>query len=108
MRVVWTPGARQRLVEIEAYLAERGSAKAARDVVIRLLRRTLRLEQPPLLGSRLAQYANADVRQLLERPYRLIFRVAADRIEIITVLHYHQLLPSDLQDIDADVGGKPD
>jgi len=107
MRVVWTPGARRRLAEIEAYLAERSSAKIARDVVIRLLRRTLTLEQPPLLGSRLTQYANADVRQLLERPYRLIFRVVADRIEIITVLHYHQLLPSDLQDINAEVGGKP-
>lgn len=106
MRVFWTPGARQRLKEIEAYIAKKSSPEIARDVATRLVRRTLTLEQPPLLGSRLMQYANADVRQLLERPYRLIFRVIADRIEIITVLHYHQLLPSDLQDLSAEIGGK--
>ena len=50
-----------------------------------------------LVGKRLRQYTKADVRQLLERPYRLIYRVFSERIEIITVLHYRQLMPSDLE-----------
>ena len=49
-----------------------------------------------VLGKRLARYTEADVRELLERPYRLIYRVLADRIEIVTVMHYRQLMPSDV------------
>jgi len=107
MKVFWTPSANLRLKEIEAYIAKESAPRIARDVVIGLLTASRTLEQPPLLGTRLAHYAGADVRQLLERPYRLIFRVLPDHIEIITVLHYRQLLPSDWQDLSADVGGTP-
>lgn len=95
MRVFWTPDAKARLREIEAYIAE-DAPTAARDMAVRLIRRSLELEQPPLLGKRLTRYVNADIRELLERPYRLIYRVQTDRIEIVTVMHYRQLMPSDL------------
>jgi toxin ParE1/3/4 len=104
MKVLWTSSARQRLKEIEAYIARERSADIAREVVVRILRRTLALEQHPLLGTRLRRYANEDIRELLERPYRLIFRVAPEQVEIITVLHYRQLLPSDLIGLDAELG----
>lgn len=65
----------------------------------RLIRRSLELEHPPLQGKRLVRYATADVRELLLRPYRLIYRVWPDRIEIVTVMHYRQLLPSDLAEL---------
>ena len=107
MKVYWTPGARRRLREIEAYIAAKGSPEVARNVAVGLIRKTLMLEQPPLLGSRMSQYPHANVRQLLERPFRVIYRVSAERIEILTVLHYRQLLPSDLRDIDAADDGKP-
>lgn len=104
MRVYWTPGARRRLQEIEAYIAK-DSPQAARDMAVRLLRRSMALEAPPLLGRRLTQYADADVRELLERPYRLIYRVRTYHIEILTLMHYRQLLPSDLVDLAPDRGG---
>lgn len=65
-------------------------------MTVRLIRRSLELEHPPLLGKRLTRYTEADVRELLERPYRLIYRVLADRIEIVTVMHYRQLMSSDV------------
>jgi toxin ParE1/3/4 len=98
MNVFWTPDAKLRLREIEAYIAK-DSPNAAREMAIRLIRRSLELEQPPLLGKRLPQYADADIRELLERPYRLIYRIQADRIEILTVMHYRQLMPSDLDEL---------
>ena len=94
MRVFWTPLAHRRLGEIEAYIA-RDSPKVARTVASRLVMRSKSLEHPPLLGRRLAQYPG-DVRELLERPFRVIFRVKRERIEIVTIMHYRQLLPSDL------------
>jgi addiction module RelE/StbE family toxin len=98
MRVYWTPDAKARLREIEAYIAK-DAPRAARNLAVRLIQRSLELEQPPLLGKRLPYYSNADIRELLERPYRLIYRVLPDRIEVITVMHYRQLLPSDLADV---------
>lgn len=98
MRVFWTPDAKARLREIEAYIAQ-NSPTAAHEMAVRLIRRSLELERPPLLGKRLTRYANADIRELLQRPYRLIYRVRTDRIEIVTVMHYRQLLPSDLAEL---------
>jgi addiction module RelE/StbE family toxin len=95
MRVFWTPDAKARLREIERHIAK-DKPDAARAMAVRLIRRSLELEQPPLQGKRLVQYAPADLRELLERPYRLIYRVMPDRIEVVTVMHYRQLLPSDL------------
>lgn len=51
------------------------------------------------MGRLLARYAPAEVRELLERPYRLIYRVTATQVDILTVLHYRQLMPSDLTDL---------
>lgn len=102
MKVQWTPGARRRLQEIEAHIA-RDSPQAARRVVQNLLRRSLALGEPPLLGRRLDGFAD-DVRELLERPYRLIYRVRPESIDILTRLHYRQLLPSDL----AGILGRPE
>lgn len=98
MKVVWTPLARRRLAEIEAYIAT-DRPKAAREVAARLVKRSHTLRQPPLTGRRLTQYPNDDIRELLDRPFRLIFRVKAGTIEIITLMHYRQLLPSDLTDL---------
>lgn len=65
-------------------------------MAVRLIHRSLELGQLPHIGRPLEQYANTNVRELLERPYRLIYRVTSARIEIVTVMHYRQLLPSDL------------
>lgn len=96
MKVFWTPLARQRLAEIETRIAESNPA-AARRIAARLVQRTYSLKEPPLLGKRISQYGATDVRELLVRPFRVIFRVTQDRIEILTLMHYRQLLPSDLK-----------
>ncbi len=98
MRIAWTADARQRLKEIEVYFAKQNSTKMAREVAQRLIRRALTLEQPPLLGARLTGYGDSDLRQLFEKPYRIIYRVKSDQVEIITLLHYRQLLPSDMHE----------
>jgi toxin ParE1/3/4 len=65
----------------------------ARDVTARIVRRSQQLAVPPLLGRRLPEYPNADLRELLLRPFRIVYAVKADRIEIVTVKHYRQNLP---------------
>jgi plasmid stabilization system protein ParE len=41
-------------------------------------------------------YEGTDLREVLIRPYRLIYRVKKHQIDVVTVLHYRQLLPSDV------------
>ena len=95
MRVLWTPLARQRLIEIEKHIA-RDNRQAARRLSLRLVSRSMTLADAPLLGKRLSQYSSDDVRELLVRPFRLIFRVREDAVEVLTIMHYRQLLPDDL------------
>ncbi len=90
--VYWTPEALARLEDIEVYIAK-DAPSVAKDVVARLLTRTRQLETAPLSGRQVPDYQQQDVRELLERPYRIIYRVTAERIEIVTVMHYRQLLP---------------
>lgn len=98
MRVYWTPGAQARLLEIQSYLKEHAPAVAG-SVAIQLARRALELGGLPAMGKRLDRYRPVEVRELLERPYRLIYRVTPTQVEILTVLHYRQLMPTDLADL---------
>lgn len=90
--VHWTPEALARLEDIEAYIAQ-VSPSVAKDVVAQLLARARQLETAPRSGRQIQEYARTDLREVLERPYRLIYRVTAERVEILTVMHYRQLLP---------------
>jgi toxin ParE1/3/4 len=94
MRVYWSDEASHRLREITSYIAK-DSPAAAQEVAKRLLMysRTLAVEAPPLLGRRLPEYPDTELCELLKRPYRLIFERSARGIEIVTVMHYRQLLP---------------
>lgn len=62
-------------------------------MVATLLSRTRQLEVAALSGRKILDYPNDDLRELLERPYRIIYRVTDQKIEILTVMHYRQLLP---------------
>jgi toxin ParE1/3/4 len=92
MKVYWTPEARERLLEIQTYISQ-FSPKAARSVTSRLLQRSRKLASPPITGRRLREYPDTDLREVLERPFRLIYRVRGDRIDVLTVKHFRQRLP---------------
>lgn len=98
MRVYWTDEARGRLQEIETYIAQ-DSPINARKVARRLVQRTRDLADLPQLGRRVPEYPDVELRELLVRPFRLIYRVSAEQIDIMTVMHYRQLLPRDWRDL---------
>lgn len=98
MRVVWSARARTRLAEIYDYIAQT-SRERALGVAERLLSRSEQLAIAPQSAPRLAAFEDGEVRELLERPFRLVYRVEADRVVILTVKHYRQRLierPTDL------------
>ena len=91
MKVTWTARARTRLAEIHDYIAQDSKPRAL-AMVDRILDRAELLMLAPRSGARLQAFVDDEVRELLERPYRIIYRVSANSIEILTVKHYRQRL----------------
>ena len=92
MIVYWTPEARDRLHDIQAYIASE-APNAAKKVVERLIRRSEQLAVAPESGRHVPEYPHTDIRELLEKPYRIIYRISTNQIEVLSVMHYRQCLP---------------
>ncbi len=95
MRVHWTHRAKTRLKLIHDYIAK-DAPLVSRQVIERLVRRSVQIADFPYSGREVPEYQREDLRELIERPYRIIYRIRADRIDVITVMHSRQLLPGDL------------
>jgi addiction module RelE/StbE family toxin len=98
MKVYWTERAKRRLKRIHDYIAKEAPL-AASQVVARLVQRSIRIAETPYAGREVPEYQREDLREVLERPYRLLYRIERDRIVIVTVIHYRQLLPDDLNEL---------
>jgi plasmid stabilization system protein ParE len=92
MRVVWTDRAKARLCQIHAYIAQDQPLNAER-VVDRLTRRVGQLAAHPQSGRIVEQYQRDDLRELIEAPYRIIYLILSDRIDIVTVRDSRRVLP---------------
>ncbi|MDB5985482.1 MAG: hypothetical protein JWR16_535 [Nevskia sp.] len=70
-------------------------------VVRRLVLRSRQLAMLPRSGRSVPEYQREDIRELLVRPYRIIYLVLPEqeRIDVLTVRHYRQLLPGDLAEL---------
>ncbi len=98
MRVHWTDRAKARLHLIYEYIAE-DSPKTTLKVIDRLTARSQQLNALPNTGHRVPEYNQDDIRELLERPYRIIYRIKPNQIDVLTVMHYRQILPQDIQQL---------
>ena len=98
MIVYWSDKAKARLREIHDYIAK-DSPIRAQQVVDRLTRRSESLASPPRADRAVPEYRQEDLREVLERPFRIIFLVSPTRIDIVTVKHYRQRLPEKPTDL---------
>lgn len=96
MRVHWTNRAKARLRLIHDFIAEDSTMNALK-VVDRVTARSQQLTELPNSGRRVPEYERNDVRELLENPYRIIYKIKSDQIDVLTVMHYRQVLPHDMK-----------
>lgn len=100
MKVLWTPHAEACLRSIRADIEEDNPA-AARRMIDRIIRKAMQLEMSPASGRRVPEYPEAqDLRQLMERPYRIFYRVRDDQVQIVSVMHYRRNLPATVKDLE--------
>lgn len=95
MRVHWTQNAVEHLVNIYEYIAL-NSPTYAKQMVDRITRRSEQIADQPLSGRKVPEYQIEDIRELIEKPYRIIYRVKADQIDVLAVIHGAQLLPEEI------------
>ncbi len=92
MTVYWTQNAKRELCAVHDYIAQ-NSARYARGMVDRITRKTEQLAQWPQLGAKVREQGDESVREILAYPYRIIYRVCASRVEILSVVHGARQLP---------------
>lgn len=80
------------LAAIYAYVAT-DSPVYATQLVVRIDARTSQLEHFPESGRPAPEGAERNVREVFERPYRILYRLKEERVEILAVIHMRQLGP---------------
>jgi addiction module RelE/StbE family toxin len=89
----WTDQAIADLAAIRAFI-EQDSPHYAALVVARLIRTVDRLKDFPKSGRVVPEFERRAVREIVERPYRIIYRLAReDEIQILTIHHGAKRMP---------------
>ena len=91
-RLVWSPRAVADLEAVREYISQNSELYAAL-MVSRLVAAPGRLLQFPEAGRVVPEFAQPSLRELIVRPYRLVYRVHGDAIEIVTVFHAARTAP---------------
>jgi len=86
MKVVWSDDAVWALVALEARLAQRYHAQRAASIIEGLVRRVDRLQDHPQLGRVVPEYEQSQLRELVDKWNRVLYRLRADAIEVVTIV----------------------
>ncbi len=92
MNVYWTDTAVSHLFGIYGYIAQ-NSLMYAKRMVDKLTRRSEQISMFPMSGRKVPEYELENIREIIEKPYRIIYRIRKDRVDILAVMHGAQLLP---------------
>ena len=95
MRVHWTENAIGHLINIYEYIAL-NSPTYAKRIVDKITLRSDQIAAQPLSGRKVPEYEADDVRELIEKPYRIIYRIKPGQIDVLAVIHASRLLPDDI------------
>jgi len=86
MTIHWTYTAQDHLDAIYAYIAQ-DSPEYALRMVDRITCRSRQIAAAPRSGRRVPEYEMDQIREVIERPYRIIYHIKPDQINVIAVLH---------------------
>jgi addiction module RelE/StbE family toxin len=91
-RLIWSPRSIRDLQSLHEYIA-RDSLQYADLVVQRLIRAPERLLEFPESGRVVPEVADLEVRELIVRPFRIVYRLRDESVEIVTVFRSSRLFP---------------
>jgi toxin ParE1/3/4 len=56
-------------------------------MVDRLTRRSIQISQQPMSGRKVPEFNMDHIREVIEGPYRIIYRIRPERVDVLAVLH---------------------
>jgi plasmid stabilization system protein ParE len=89
MNVFWTNTAEEHLEAIYAYIAK-DSPVYAKRMVDRLTGRSIQIAEYPLSGCAVPEYELTQIREVIEGPFRIIYCIKPDGIDVLAVIHAAQ------------------
>jgi addiction module RelE/StbE family toxin len=95
MKILWTREALRQLTEIEDFIAKDSAERAAQFVDEIAAHAESLLSGNPRIGRTVPEVSNPDIREVLFKKYRIVYRVNKNNVEILTVFEGHRLLRVD-------------
>jgi plasmid stabilization system protein ParE len=92
MIVYWTETAIKHLTAIYHHIAQ-DSPFYAQRVADKIIRRSEQIAIFPQSGRRVPEYDDPNIREIIEPPYHLIYRIKIDQIDILAVIHGARRFP---------------
>jgi plasmid stabilization system protein ParE len=94
MRIKWSNEALIRLFEIEDFISL-DSSERAEKFVDQIIEHAETLSDKPLRGRTVPEISNPDIRELIFKKHRIVYRIKGNSLYILTVFEGHRLLRID-------------
>ena len=91
MKLIWSEESFLRLIDIEAFIAE-DNPTIAEKFVDYLISESEKIKDNPMSGRIVPEILNPQIRELIIKNYRIVYRINENHIEILTVFEAHRLL----------------
>jgi addiction module RelE/StbE family toxin len=95
MKILWTREAFRQLTEIEDFIAKDNAERAAKFVDELVAHAESVLPGAPRIGRTVPEISHPDIRELIFKKYRIVYRINKNNLEILTVFEGHRLLRVD-------------
>ncbi|MCK4689756.1 MAG: type II toxin-antitoxin system RelE/ParE family toxin [Candidatus Marinimicrobia bacterium] len=94
MKLIWTREALDNIIEIENNISQDNPSKAI-EFTGYLIDKCEYLIDNPEMGRVVPEFSDPQIRELIVKNYRIVYRHIAEEIQILTVFEGHRLLPLD-------------
>ena len=94
--IIWSPQAADDIVGIQTYISA-DSVQYAELVVRRIVARVEQLSTFPESGRVVPERRDAAVREVIVKPYRIVYRFQGSAVEIVTVFRGTREFPADVR-----------
>ena len=91
MKIVWTQEAVNRLISIEEFITDDSPTRATK-FISQIINKAESLKKHPNKGRIVPEFSLPELREIIFKNYRIVYRVSQDLIEILTVFDSHRLI----------------
>ncbi|MBI3125913.1 MAG: type II toxin-antitoxin system RelE/ParE family toxin [Ignavibacteriales bacterium] len=92
MKIFWSPLAVERLESIFEYISK-DDRVAANKIIERIFKKVESLSKFSERGRKVPEANREEIREVFESNYRIIYRLDAKKLFILTIRNFKQLLP---------------